>query len=94
MKIPPTMRVYCPFCRLHTDHKVSEVKKHSTRSMAWGQLKHVRKTYGYTSKVAGKVAKSKQRQKWTFMLKCSKCSKLHEKVFPHAKKRTEITKKG
>lgn len=93
MKIPPTINVYCPYCRKHAVHKVSELKKRGTRAMAWGQLKHIRKTKGYTSKVAGKVRKVKQSMKRTFLLKCSACGKLHGKVWRHSKKRPEITKK-
>ncbi|MBI1973774.1 50S ribosomal protein L44e [Candidatus Micrarchaeota archaeon] len=93
MKIPPLINVYCPFCRKHTQHKVSELKKRATRSMAWGQLKHERKTVGYTSKVAGKVRKVKQSQKRSFMLRCSACGKLHAKVWRHSKKKPEISKK-
>ena len=93
MKIPPTINVYCPYCRKHSVHKLSELKKHATRALSFGQRKFERRIVGYTSKVAGKVRKVKQSQKRSFLLKCGSCGKLHVKVWRHSKKRPEITKK-
>lgn len=36
MKIPKTRKRYCPYCKKHTDHKVSQVKTGGKR----GTLKH------------------------------------------------------
>jgi large subunit ribosomal protein L44e len=93
LKVPASIKTYCPKCKKHTAHKVKEVRKGARRTLAWGQQKFLRATKGYTSKKAGQVRKVKQSSKQSTMLECSMCKKKHPKVFPHAKKKLEIKKK-
>jgi large subunit ribosomal protein L44e len=93
MKVPAMMHVYCPHCKKHTEHKVKEHREGTRRSLAWGQIKHERKTYGYTSKIAGQVRKVKQRKKSKLMLECIVCHKKVGKIYPDSKKKVEIVKK-
>ena len=93
MKIPNRIRTYCPKCRKHTGHKVKEGREGKRRTMAWGQQKHIRKTKGYTSKVAGQAKRVKQRKKTKLMLECTVCKKKHPRILPDSKKKTEITKR-
>lgn len=93
MKVPNEMRIYCPKCRRHTLHKIKEYKEGRRRSTAWGQFKHERKTWGYTSKVAGQVMKKKQRKQYKVLAQCKECGKKVERVYPHSKKRLEVKKK-
>ena len=91
MKIKKVIKTYCPFCRKHTPHKVKEAKKGKRRSMSKGQARHLRKTKGYTSKIAGKANVKKQSKKTKLMLTCEQCKKQHEKLFPkRTKKKIEI----
>ena len=92
MKIPQKIKAYCPHCRKHTEHKVSEAKTGKRRSTTAGQIRHVRKTKGYTSKVAGKAKHVKQSKKQKMMLTCSVCKKKHEKIIPRTRKKTEVQK--
>ena len=45
--------------------------------MAWGQLKHVKKTKGYKSKVAGSAKHVKQSTRNVVYLQCTECKKQH-----------------
>ena len=97
MKVPPKMNTYCPTCRKHTEHKVkSIVQKHSPakpRKMAWGQIKHEKKTKGYTSKVAGTAAHDKQSARNVLYLLCPECKKQHPMtVGSRTKKKIEKNK--
>lgn len=94
MKIPATIKAYCPKCKKHTLHKVKELKKSKgRRTMSFGQQKFLRATKGYVGKKAGVPKKVKQSQKQTLMLECSQCKKKHPKGMPHSKKKIEIKKK-
>jgi len=95
MKIPDVIKTFCPKCKKQTEHKVKLYKKGRTRETALGQKRHEQKTYGYTSKIAGKVTVYKQGKTPTFMLTCTKCGKKHPKSFKsRTKKPIEITKQG
>ena len=55
MKVPGSVRTYCPKCKAHTTHKVkiSTYKARRGRKTAWGNRQHERKLKGYIGKVAG-----------------------------------------
>jgi len=36
MKIPKLVKRLCPFCKKHTEHKVSQVKKKQASSLSYG----------------------------------------------------------
>jgi len=93
MKVPAEMRTYCPSCNKHTKGKVKEAKKGKTRTMAKGQLRHIKKTKGYTSKIAGRAKIKKQSKRVKLVLTCFECKKKHEKVSSsRMKKKVEIKK--
>ena len=93
MKMPEKIRTFCPHCKKQTQHKVKLYKKGRTRATAVGQKRHEEKTYGYTSKIAGKVTVYKQAKTPTFVLTCSECGKKQNKSFKsRTKKIVELTK--
>ena len=49
MKYPKKLKLYCPFCKKHTEHTVEIAKKRTRRKMAQGQRRFLRKLKGYTS---------------------------------------------
>jgi len=94
MKFPEEKKSYCPTCKKHSLCKVKEAKKGKTRTMARGQLRHIKKTKGYVSKIAGKTQIKKQSKHYKLILTCPNCKKKHEKVFSRRmKKKLEIIKK-
>ena len=94
MKIPKKIKTLCPKCRKHTEHTVKKItfKKSPSkaRKVAWGQKKHLEKTKGYTSQLAGKKKVVKQRHKSVAMLECSVCKKKRQKPIADLKKAVEI----
>ncbi|HLC16543.1 MAG TPA: 50S ribosomal protein L44e, partial [Thermodesulfovibrionia bacterium] len=36
MKLPKNVKRYCPYCKKHTEHKVSQTKKGKPSSMTYG----------------------------------------------------------
>jgi len=36
MKMPKSVKRYCPYCRKHTEHKVAMAKKKAASSLTWG----------------------------------------------------------
>ena len=43
MKIPKTRNTYCPKCKKHTEHKVSQTKKKQASSLSFGSKYRARK---------------------------------------------------
>ena len=43
MKIPKSIRRYCPYCKKHTEHKVAQTKKGSPSSMTYGSKVRARR---------------------------------------------------
>ena len=88
MKIPKTVKRYCPYCRKHTEHKVSQTKKKSPSSLKKGSKYRARKrglargtgNLGRYSKPAiskFKMAGKKTSKKTDFRYQCSVCKKTH-----------------
>ncbi|MBA7501559.1 hypothetical protein ES706_00130 [subsurface metagenome] len=78
MKVPKKLRTYCPSCRKHTEHRVSQLKKRPARIMSWGQRQFARVTAGYGSQPRSEQKKfAKTTKKVVLMLKCSVCGKSH-----------------
>lgn len=78
MIIPKKIRTYCPSCRKHTEHNVSQLKKRSARPLSWGQRQFTRVTKGYGSQPRSEQKKfSKTSKKVVLMLKCTTCKKSH-----------------
>jgi len=78
MKVPKKLHTYCPSCRKHTEHRVSQLKKRSPRRLSWGQRQFARVTAGYGSQPRSEQKKfAKATKKVALMLKCSVCGKSH-----------------
>ncbi len=78
MKVPKKLHTYCPSCRKHTGHKVSQLKKRAPRRLSWGQRQFARVTSGYGSQPRSEQKKfAKATKKVVLMLKCSVCGKSH-----------------
>jgi large subunit ribosomal protein L44e len=91
VKLPKKIRTYCPSCRKHTTHAVSQVKKHSARSLSWGQRQFLRTLQGYGSQPRSEQRKFyKTAKKVSLLLKCSECGKSH----PHRGFRSKTVKFG
>ncbi|EZQ06940.1 MULTISPECIES: 50S ribosomal protein L44e [Acidianus] len=74
MKVPKTMRVYCPKCKTYTDHSVSQYKSGKRRTIAEGQRRYDRKNIGYGGKRKPEQHKfAKVTKKVVLDLKCTKC---------------------
>lgn len=88
MKVPKTVRRLCPFCRKHTEHKVSQTKKKQASSLKKGSKYRARKrglargfgNLGRYSKPAitkFKMTGKKVSKKTDFRYTCSVCKKSH-----------------
>ncbi len=88
MKIPKIVKRYCPYCRKHTEHKVSQTKKKSPSSLKKGSKYRARKrglargkgNLGRYSKPAiskFKMSGKKTTKKTDFRYQCSVCKKTH-----------------
>ncbi len=89
MKLPKSKKRFCPYCRKHTEHKVTQAKKR-TRSTAhplsWGGRLRTEKRgrargYGNTGKYSKppkpKMTGKKQSKKTDFRYECTVCKRMH-----------------
>jgi len=86
MKIPKTTKRYCPYCRKHTEHKVSDVSSgHKRGSMKRGAKQRIRKrgqwrgygNQGRYSRTTTPKQKTKSTKKTNLMYTCQVCKKSH-----------------
>ena len=88
MKMPKTLKRYCPYCKKHTEHTVSVTKKKSPRSMTYGSKLRARKrgrargmgNLGRYSKPAiseFKMTGKKSTKKTDLRYECKVCKKMH-----------------
>lgn len=88
MKIPKTVNRYCPYCKRHTQHAVSQAKKKGRSSLTRGSKQRARKrgrARGYGNlgryskpaisgwKMTGKKGSKKTDLRYT----CKECKKTH-----------------
>ena len=92
MKVPKKQRIYCPFCKKHTDHIVEQVKKKPRRKMAKGQRRFLEKLKGYGSFPRPKPDYEKATKKLDLRYKCTVCNKKHVKGQGFRVKKFELTK--
>ncbi len=101
MKIPKTVKRYCPYCRKHTEHKVSQTKKKSPSSLKKGSKYRARKrglargtgNRGRYSKPAiskFKMSGKKTTKKTDFRYQCTVCKKIHTQAKGLRTKRVEL----
>ena len=89
MKFPKTVMRLCPYCRKHTEHKVSMAKKRTRASahpMSWGsklraQLRGRGRGYGnlgrYSKPSKPKMTGKKQSKKTDLRYECGNCGLMH-----------------
>ncbi len=91
MKIPKTVRRYCPYCKKHTEHKVANAKKKtfgSVHTMSYGSKKRAKKrgaargfgNLGRYSRPAiskFKMTGKKISKKTDLRYTCKECKKTH-----------------
>ena len=95
MKVPDTIRTFCPYCRKHTEHAVKKViymtSPPKRGSMTAGQRRFEKKIKGYTSKVGETPKKYKNRHKNVLLLECGECHKKQQRSLGfRTRKRAEI----
>ena len=89
MKVPKTTKRLCPFCKKHTEHKITQAKKRtpgSSHPLSKGSQKRrdFNKGLGNLGTRGSKPALSKfkmtgakQTKKTDFRYECSVCKKIH-----------------
>jgi len=94
MKFPKIVRIYCPYCRKHTEHDVELSKKRPRRKMAQGQRRFLRKMKGYGSfPKENPKGREKPTKKVDIRFKCKTCGKTHTKGRGFRVKKFELVKK-
>ncbi|MBS3059976.1 MAG: hypothetical protein J4432_00505 [DPANN group archaeon] len=94
MKFPKEVNSYCKFCQKHTEQVAKKLEQqHSPskkRTMSKGQLRHSRKTKGYTSKLATKKERVKQSSRNWALMECKDCKKKTRRTLTgRTRKKTE-----
>ena len=104
MKMPKTQKKYCPYCRKHTEHKVSQAKRKtpsSTRPMGYGSKKRARRRgaargvgnlgrYSKKAISAFKMTGKKSTTKTDLRYECKECKKTHTQGKGVRAKRVEL----
>jgi large subunit ribosomal protein L44e len=88
MKAPKTLSTYCPKCKQHTEHTLSQYRKGHDRPMAAGNRRSlIRKRKGYGGQRDPRQRKTaKTTRKATLLLRCAKCSYKLERTFGRLRK--------
>ncbi len=74
MKVPRSIRTYCPRCRAHTIHTVTLYKHGRRRTLAQGERRYEAKKKGYGSKRKPEQKRTaKITKKQVLKLKCTVC---------------------
>jgi large subunit ribosomal protein L44e len=75
MKIPRTIRTYCPRCKTHTEFNVSLYKAGKRRAAKKGERRQAERKKGYGGqKFPLQHNQAKVTKKQSLMLKCKECS--------------------
>ncbi len=101
MKKPKALKRYCPYCKKHTEHKVSQVKKKQASSLTYGskvRAKRRGRAYGHGnlgrySKPAVtkfKMTGAKTTKKTDLRYQCTVCKKSHTQKKGIRAKKTEF----
>jgi len=92
MKVPKIQRIYCPYCKKHTEHTVERDKKKSRRKMSMGQRRFLKIMKGYGSFPRPKPDYEKATKKIDLRYKCKVCGKKHTKGKGFRIKKFELVK--
>jgi len=101
MKLPKIIKRYCPFCKKHTEHKVSQSKKRKPSSLTYGSKTRARRrgsargigNRGRYSKPAiskFKMTGKKATKKTDLRYECKECKKIHAQRKGFRAKRIEF----
>ena len=101
MKIPKTTKRYCPYCRKHTEHKVTQTKRKNPSSLKKGSKYRAKKrglargtgSMGRYSKPAiskFKMTGKKTTKKTDLRYLCTECKKIHTQRYGIRTKRVEF----
>ncbi len=104
MKIPKTTKRYCPYCKKHTEHTITQAKRKtpgSAHPMSYGSKKRAKrrgKARGlgnlgrYSKKAVSKfkMTGAKTTKKTDLRYKCKECGKTHIQKKGFRAKRIEI----
>lgn len=101
MKLPKIIKRHCPYCKKHTEHKVSQSKKRSPSSLKYGSKVRARKrglarghgNRGRYSKPAitkFKRTGKKSTKKTDLRYECKECKKVHVQKKGFRAKRIEF----
>ncbi|OGD45362.1 50S ribosomal protein L44e [Candidatus Bathyarchaeota archaeon RBG_16_57_9] len=75
MKIPKTLRTFCPKCKTHTEFSVSIYKAGKRHGARWGERRQAERKKGYGGqKFPEQHNQAKVTKKTSLMLKCKECS--------------------
>ena len=88
MKVPKTVRRYCPYCKKHTEHKVAQTKKKSASSLSYGSKVRAKKRgkargkgnrgrYSKPAVTKFKLTGAKTTKKTDIRYSCKVCKKSH-----------------
>jgi len=88
MKIPKLTKRLCPYCKKHTEHKVSTTKKKSARSLSYGSKIRAKRRglargfgnkgrYSKPAVTQFKLTGAKQSKKTDLRYECKECKKIH-----------------
>ena len=91
--MPRKIRIFCPTCKKHTEHKVDQAKKKQRRTVAQGQRRYLRKLAGYGSFPRPKPDHEKATKRTDLRYKCTICGKKHEKGSGFRSKKFKFVKK-
>ncbi len=102
MKIPKQIKRFCPYCKAHTEHKVTQNKKKGASSLTYGSKIRARRrgkargqgNLGRYSKPAVtqfKMTGKKLSKKTDFRYECKVCKKIHMQKKGIRAKRVEFT---
>lgn len=101
MKIKKAIKRYCPYCKKHTEHKVTQNKKKSPSSLTYGSKIRARKRgkargYGNLGRYSKpaiskfKMTGKKQSKKTDLRYECTVCKKSHMQASGIRAKRVEF----
>jgi large subunit ribosomal protein L44e len=101
MKVPKAIKRYCPYCKKHTEHKVTKTKRKNPSSLKKGSKYRAKKrglargtgNLGRYSKPAiskFKMTGKKTTKKTDLRYKCNICNKVHTQAKGIRTKRIEL----
>lgn len=87
MKMPKTIKTYCPFCKKHTDIELERVKKGKASSLTMIARQKKRQTgIGNAGKFSKVPGGDKPTKKISLKYRCTVCKKAHQRPGFRAKK--------